>query len=105
MIAYRRESPETLQQYIDRCFRLVFSQIASSDYNVSLMGLGAFEVLYQFCRTFDQDSKFMHTLMFKKALQLQRVARHVFITKITEEYKKELDEFKDLKDRGEPLGK
>lgn len=100
MNAYNKHPQETLDQYINRCFQLIFTQLANENLNVVLMGLGQFEVLYQFCRTFDINSKWFNTVVFKKAFKLLPIARHIFKTEMSDEYKKEFEEFKKMRKLG-----
>lgn len=92
-----RTKEETLEQYINRCFELIFDQMGNPNLNVVLMALGQFELLYQFCRTFDQDSKWFRTTVFKKAFKLLPTARHMFKTELSEGFKKELQEFSKMR--------
>ena len=94
---FSREDEQTIDKWIDQCFETVFLQIQSPDLTTVVCGLGQFELLYQFCRTFNHQSKYFKTKIFKKAFNMVPRVRHLFNTRISNDFYKELEEIRELK--------
>lgn len=95
-MSFHRSDQQTIEDWIDNGFELVFKQLKSSDLTLQIAGLGQFEVMYHFCRNFNYDSKYLKTKIFRKAFNMLPTMRHLFETKVSEQTQKELEEFSKM---------